>query len=190
MVRYEPYRAIVDASPRPAFVILPPRVGAFEKYLSDLHVPYRMESVQAFGVFTEIPESAIALVRRAQVLPLPAEAYRVVWLDAPRPLTVPAGQPLFVVVRFRNESRFLWSPAVHLGYTISPGGSAPGSAIASGRGTPNQWIGPGMSVEVPVTLAIPTAPGSYRLVYDLVFENVAWFADQGGLPCIVPMEVH
>lgn len=190
MVRYEPYRRIVDASPSPAFVILPPRERAFEKYLSELHVPYRRESVQAFGIFTAIPESVIALVHRAQALPLPAEAYRVAWLDVPRPATVPAGQPLSILVRVRNASPFLWSPAVHLGYTISPAGSAPDNAIASGSGYPNQWISPGMSVDVPVTLAIPPAPGSYRLVYDLVFENVAWFADRGGLPCIVPLEVH
>jgi hypothetical protein len=34
-------------------------------------------------------------------------------------------------------------------------------------------------VDIPIAVPAPTAPGRYRLKFDLVYEGVAWFEECG-----------
>ncbi len=169
---------------------VPQRARAFEEYLAELRLPYRRDDVEDFSIFTGLSDSALATIRRAQSLPVPLAAYRVEWLDVPNPGVVRAGTLVTTSVRVRNASNYLWSPAFHVGAMVRRQGSPPGENVSSARGLPDRWTNPGESIEVPVTIRAPSTPGLYQLVYDMVFENVAWFSDRGGMPHIVPLEVR
>jgi len=89
---------------------------------------------------------------------------------------------MFLSIGFRNASRFLWSPTVHVGYSVLGTGPRQGESLSSGRGLPDLWMAPGKSFEVPLILEMPAEPGEYRVMIDLVHEGVDWFHDRGGKP--------
>jgi len=60
----------------------------------------------------------------------------------------------------------------------------------AGRVIPQQAIAPGETVSLNIPLTAPAVAGNYDLEYDLVFENVSWFASHGSRPPTVPMRVH
>jgi hypothetical protein len=48
----------------------------------------------------------------------------------------------------------------------------------------------GETLTVDVSVPVNVAPGSYRLVFDIVEEGVTWLADMGILPPAVDVEVR
>lgn len=50
-------------------------------------------------------------------------------------------------------------------------------------------IAPGESADLELFVETPAAPGSYRLAVELVEEGVAWFADAGVPPLVLPVAV-
>jgi hypothetical protein len=51
-------------------------------------------------------------------------------------------------------------------------------------------LAPGESVELPLTLIAPDAPGHYTLKLDAVQEGVAWFSDMGSRILDLKIEVE
>jgi hypothetical protein len=67
------------------------------------------------------------------------------------------------------------------------------------RGNPIVWdgprtalaraVGPGEQIELELAVTAPRPPGPYRLAFDLVEENRFWFAEVGGTPLELEIEV-
>jgi hypothetical protein len=123
-------------------------------------------------------------------LPLPAEAYRVSWELGPHPTVLPAGREAIARVSFRNVSPCAWPQAVHLGFHWKPLEPGLPAIFEGGRAIPNRRIQPGERAEVEVSLKTPADPGRYLVEYDLVFEQVEWFATRGAATAQVAVRVQ
>jgi hypothetical protein len=66
-----------------------------------------------------------------------------------------------------------------------------GNAIVwDGPRTPlSHTVGPGETIELGLEVTAPRPPGAYRLAFDLVEENRFWFAEVGGTPLELDVEV-
>jgi len=118
-------------------------------------------------------------------------------VKAPEGPRLSGGEPLVAAVRARNNSGAVWLPhsafrgAVHLGVGLEE--------RPSGRKDPNYFranLTPGDGVpvrpgeEVAFEVRIPSpGPGSWKLTFDLVSEDVAWFASNGSRTVTLLLEV-
>lgn len=100
------------------------------------------------------------------------------------PLRLAPGEQRTIYVRVRNEGdeRWPWGldhpPLFRLGFRWHPGGT-------EGRAGFPCEVPPGEERIVPVALAAPEAPGTYRLELSVLLEGVRWF----GEPCLVEVGV-
>lgn len=114
---------------------------------------------------------------------LGGDVFAVDWGDVAVPARVRAGETFTVPVRLTNASRAPWVAAgaarVRLAYHWqTPAGEA---VVFDGERTELPLpVPPGAEVMVEQRIVAPAAPGRYRLVLDLVFEHVGWFADRDG----------
>ncbi|MEM1177357.1 MAG: hypothetical protein AAGM22_03360 [Acidobacteriota bacterium] len=109
------------------------------------------------------------------------------------PPTVTAGETFEALVRFGNESPEIWNDSGAARVRIShrwlrDDGAAPVEGPRTDVGAP---VAPGTELASWVTATAPAAPGDYHLAVDLVYENVAYFADRTGAGplCAVPVRV-
>jgi hypothetical protein len=100
------------------------------------------------------------------------------------PTTVRAGERGELEVVVTNRSDWPWSSNVNLpvllGARFEPldGSPPPRGARTALPGV----VKPGKTVTIGLPVDWPPTPGSYRLIVDLVMEDVAWFADRVGAP--------
>jgi O-antigen ligase len=107
------------------------------------------------------------------------------------PQAVRAGQPVQVRLIIQNTGTGLWPEggATRLGYDWFRSDGTQLRDLAGRVWLPRD-VGPGDSVELDVEIAVPRDPGSYRLVADMLVEQVAWFGSQGSMRLEIPVEVR
>lgn len=132
--------------------------------------------------------------------PLPPSACRVRWGSHTMSSAVAAKSNVLVSVTFYNIGDRTWpdmvlgtpgdrSTSVRLSHDWYPAGSDL-SVKAGIRSNLPHPVRPGQSATVVADLATPSAPGEYRLVFDLLQENVDWFTSKGATQLIVPVTVQ
>jgi hypothetical protein len=189
-VRYPEYLQEVARDPSTAIVVREPRADCLEAFLDEAGAVHRRVTSAPFTVFLDLPPSVLEFVRTKGALPLPDEAFRVAWGAAPQLREIRRGATSIAAVSFRNASPCAWPHAVHLGYRWNPRDPGLPYIRDAGRVVPQQAIAPGETVSLNVPLTAPAVAGNYDLEYDLVFENVTWFAWHGSRPPTVPMRVR
>jgi len=115
-------------------------------------------------------------------------------LDAPigreaEPVALPvqafAGSRTSLAVRVRNTGHLAWtseaSVPVFLAFRLTPLAPQAGGP-SEGRAPLAQPIPPGGVLDQAVSVDWPVVPGRYRLVVDLLQEDLAWFGDRLGQP--------
>ena len=118
--------------------------------------------------------------------------YRVSWEGHAFPAAVPAAARVRARVVFRNAGTEVWSGSVHAAlYFVREG-----SPLAEGRDAARRLllqrpVAPGQTVTLErFEVETPAQSGPYRLVFDLVNENVAWFSDRGAPRLTIPVRVE
>jgi hypothetical protein len=104
--------------------------------------------------------------------------------------TVNGGGELAVPITLHNTGSIAWRRAgerpTHLSYhwTFEPEDGAPPRLVQfeGARIDLPSDVEPGGAVDVVAVVRAPTAPGTYRLSWDLVQENVTWFSERGSAP--------
>ena len=191
LVRYEPALEEVNSSSSPALVLLDRRDRCMESFLRENRLPYQRSQVGSFGIYSHVPEQVLVPIRSGFGLPLPDEGHRVRWVEVPQTTRVPPGAARMVPVTFRNASPCRWRSSVHLGYHWTPFDAGRPPTFDSPRGfLPLGMLDPGETTTVALELRAPQVPGSYRLEYDLVQENVEWFSRRGGPTAAQRVEVR
>jgi hypothetical protein len=180
LVRYAPYRRAADADPNPAVVLLAPRDACYRRFLDQERLPYARASVGAYGVYSHLDPRSLVSLRSDRGLPLPADAYRVRWDRGPEIPSLTAGSSRPVEIRVTNAGPCVWPYSVHLSYHWWPLDPGVPPRFENARGYLPGPLYPGRAATIPVSLRAPARPGRYRLEYDLVHENVVWFAEKGG----------
>jgi glycosyltransferase involved in cell wall biosynthesis len=109
------------------------------------------------------------------------------------PAAMPAGSIEWIRVRLRNVGREAWSAytfrhvgEVRLAYWYGTNGEA--LRVGMGTALPAD-VPPGGTAEFDAMVRAPAEPGSYRLRWDLVAEEVAWFRDCQSPTVEVPLRV-
>jgi hypothetical protein len=104
----------------------------------------------------------------------------------PLPASVAAGGGATWHLRVTNRSGWTWTSTdpltVQVGVRYLPldgPSTAPAVEVRIPLARP---VRPGETLEVDVPIDAPPAPGRYRVVVDLVLEDVAWFGDRVGSP--------
>jgi hypothetical protein len=131
--------------------------------------------------------------------PLPREGFRVEWVSNTMPRRVKAGSTTPVSITFKNVGTAVWldlrstrnqppqAGAVRISYRWMPSGGPP--LGYQGRVNLAGPLSPGQSATLTVQVTAPSAPGAYRLQFDLVQELVAWFEGMDATRLIVPVRV-
>ena len=147
------------------------------------------------------PGPALFSSRRApHVQAMPDEGFRVEWVSNTMPGEVKAGSNPTVQVTFKNVGNAVWrdpgstgnqppqAGAVRLTYRWLPAAERP---CAYGQhvdlGSP---LAPGQSATLSVSVAVPSAPGAYRLQFDLVQELVVRFEAMDAPRLVIPVRVQ
>lgn len=133
-------------------------------------------AAQPAGGTTRVPErvSDAEIEARYQGLPFEEDDYRVVLEPVGDLPSMHAGEVVQVDVLVTNRGRRTLPPAglglfaVAVSYRWSPGGDGLRTSLP-------EALEPGEETRVPVAIAAPAEPGSYRLTLDLVHEHVRWF---------------
>jgi hypothetical protein len=109
------------------------------------------------------------------------------WLDrvGGAPVKAAAGQPVAIPTRVTNLSTRPFPAHASYGRRLVRLGAqlcaADGTLI--NRDYERAWLPehllPGATLEIPVTLKAPEAPGRYKLKFDLVSEGIDWFEQSG-----------
>lgn len=126
-------------------------------------------------------------------------AFHVRWSSSAQVLSGRAGQKLPVAVTMTNTGTVLWPDnatahprgdgryAVRLSYTWTAVGTSSNPHSGTRVNLPHP-VAPDASVTLPVEVQVPSTPGDYDLVFELVQEFVAWFADAGAE--VLRLRVH
>ena len=114
---------------------------------------------------------------------LDKDLYALDWVFARVPRQVKAGETFLVGVKLVNRSRETWpveaAARINLSYHWLDAAGKP--VVWEGERTPlPRAVPPGESVNARQTVKAPPTPGTYTLVLDPVFEQIAWFADKNG----------
>jgi hypothetical protein len=121
----------------------------------------------------------------ANGLPLPDMAFKARLSITNPPQVMRAGQPYVIRVNLSNDSKIVWpgrQPTWQ--YQITVGNrwlTQSGEMVSNvdGRAALLEDLAPGQTVELPLTVKAPDAPGEYLLQLDAIQEGVAWFGDRG-----------
>ena len=94
------------------------------------------------------------------------------------PLVAPqAGAVAQVHVELENAGTIAWRAGVNLAYHWLDDRDNP--IVWDGQRTPAPPLAPGESGTVAANVRAPIPPGPYRLAFDMVAENRAWFSELG-----------
>jgi hypothetical protein len=97
---------------------------------------------------------------------------------AARPAAAPqAGAVETVRVELENAGTVAWRPGVNLAYHWLDDRDNP--IVWDGERTPAPPLAPGERGVVEAKVRAPIPPGPYRLAFDMVAENRAWFSELG-----------
>ena len=120
------------------------------------------------------------------------------WLDriGRAPLKARAGEPLAITTRVTNLSARPFPAQASYGRRLV----RLGAQLCAEDGTlidrdyERAWLPShlqaGATVEIPVTVKAPQAPGRYRLKFDLVSEGIDWFEQSGSRPTMKDLIVE
>ncbi len=116
------------------------------------------------------------------------------------PAALPAGAEVELPVGVTNESQVTWRRQGYVGVNLASRwrqgiatdeGEEPGPRIApEGRRSLLPELAPGGFETVMLRVRAPDEPGDYTLEIDLVYEQVAWFEQRGGVPLRLPIRVE
>jgi hypothetical protein len=122
---------------------------------------------------------------------LTASYFRAAFIGHDMSGSVPAGTTVRVHLVIHNLGTGLWPKGgtTRLGYDWFRSDGTQLTELA-GRALLPRDVAPGESVEVDVEMPVPSAPGSYTLIVDMLVENVAWFAYRGSKRLEIPIEVR
>jgi hypothetical protein len=192
LVRHARLRAELDRDPAPAFLLCCEDLARFEAYLAREAVPHRVERVEGFSLFTGLPPAAVARLRSCYCIPESPAPGSIAWRSIAGPQELPAGGEGRYRVSFENRGPQPLSSNVHLSYHWRPRSRSDGSLApvlpvegartelpAAGK---EWWRRPWRQVTVDARVPVAVPPGDYALVFDLVDENVSWFAGYGIAP--------
>lgn len=192
LVRDAELRRRLDRNPSPAFLLCCEDLPRFEAYLARAAVPHRVERVEGFSLFTGLPPEAVAKLRACYCIPESPHPGDIAWLSIAGPGEVRAGSEGRYQVSFENRGPAPLSSNVHLSYHWVPGngllatagGAPPVEGVRTGLPAllHDWWRHPWRRVTVDARVSADVAPGTYALVFDLVDENVSWFAGYGIAP--------
>jgi len=102
------------------------------------------------------------------------------------PTEAVAGDEAAVEVRVVHRGDWPWEAEgplpVALGARLERLDPEPGGALTEFRAPLPRDVQPGQRVDATLRIRWPKEPGRYRLVVDLVLEEVAWFSERGGAP--------
>ncbi|MFW6182565.1 MAG: NBR1-Ig-like domain-containing protein [Chloroflexota bacterium] len=112
--------------------------------------------------------------------------------QAPQELTLEAGQTMTTTVTVRNEGLLTWADrgpnAVNVGGRWYLPGDSSSLAFVPRWSLP-ETVRPGESVTVEAPVRPPPQPGTYRLQWDLIQENVTWFSYKNGVRTMTSVTV-
>ena len=135
------------------------------------------------------------------VRPIDRSAASVKWTQPAFPREVPAGGTVPVSVTFTNTSGVAWpnsqdvdgqpsiASAVRLNYSWTRSDEKETNRKNGERLNLPQSVQPGETLTVPVAIRVPTEPGQYSLVIELLQELVFWFGDAGADKLVIPVRV-
>jgi len=187
VVRIPALRDRLDRVADPAFLLCCEDLPRFREWLARDAIPHREEPVAGFSLFTGLPPAAVAELRRCSCVPEARGKGAITWLSIDGPQRLTAGQEARYRVAFYNRGRRPLSSNVHVSYHwLRPDGSVAqfdGLRTSLPLYVDDWWRLPNWrTVETEVRVQAVTAPGDYVLAFDLVDENVNWFADLGNPP--------
>ncbi len=120
---------------------------------------------------------------------------RIELVDAPPRLALSTGQPASLELRVTNLGNTLWLA----GETSEHGCVGLGAHLTSAAGELLELdllrvalprpVAPGEQVTLRCALVAPTAPGRYRVLFDMVDEGIAWFEQRGSKPVSIELVV-
>jgi hypothetical protein len=147
-------------------------------------------------------QAAMAPAGAAPIPAQPPSFYRIAWGDVALPAALTAGGRSRLLVSFKNAGTGTWPDpemadpvthiprgAVRLGYRWLDAQGQVVSDYQTRTDLPRP-LRPGESISLPIEVAMPAAPGPYRLQLDLVHELVAWFEARGAARFEVPVTVQ
>jgi len=126
-----------------------------------------------------------AQTQPAKGLPLSDRAFKARLSVANMPDVMRAGQQYSIRVTLRNDSSVVWpgrQPTWQFQLTVGNRWLTEANAKVTdvdGRAALFQDLAPSESVEMPLNVTAPDAPGIYILQFDAIQEGVAWFGDRG-----------
>ncbi|MEX1253393.1 MAG: hypothetical protein WEE64_03550 [Dehalococcoidia bacterium] len=145
------------------------------------------------GASTWFSQQGAAALR----VPVTVQGPKVSWGSHTTPGTVTSNSLVPVNVTFTNTGLGTWlatgSGAVKLSYHWSSGACPWGTtAVWNGRRVSlPEDVSNGETVNgLPISVQVPSAPGQYCLVYDLVQGASTWFSQQGAAALRVPVTVQ
>lgn len=145
--------------------------------------PYRVRAMR-FAVETADGRPAKLRLRYLGREKLPEEGFGRDVTRAILPERVPAGGALRIPVALANTGAWPWRGdavlPVSLGMRFAPLDA--GGAESEARASLPHAVPPGGRLEMVAEFAAPERPGRYRATFDLVLEDVAWFASRLGAP--------
>ncbi len=190
LVRDAELRQRLDRNPSPAFLLCCEDLVRFDAYLARAAVPHRVETVEGFALFTALSPATLAALRGCYCIPESPRPGDIAWRSIAGPATLRAGAEGRYLVSFENRGRQPLSSNVHLSYHWVTVPGAPGNGGAPVEGlrselppfTGDWWRYPWRQITVDARVPAEAPPGDYALVFDLVDENVSWFAGYGLSP--------
>lgn len=108
------------------------------------------------------------------------------WGDAPR-VQPGAGTRSSVALELQNAGSVPWRDGTFVAYHWLDDRSNP--IVWDGVRTPAPPLEPGQSATVDVAVRAPIPPGRYRLAFDMVAEQRAWFSELGSTMLTVDVDV-
>jgi len=133
---------------------------------------------------------------RARLAGIPDSPYRVSWGQHATPFSLDPGQRREVELTLRNAGSGPWDPATgkfayRLGYHWydqqgKPAAQPPSEDL---RTYLPKVLAPGEEAKIKAALAAPQAKGQFTLAWDMVREGTTWFANAGGDPLEVAVQV-
>jgi hypothetical protein len=195
LVRDAELRQRLDETPSPAFLLCCEDLLRFDAYLARAAIPHQVERVEGFALFTGLPPAALAGLRACYCIPESPRPGDITWRSIAGPAALRAGATGHYRVSFENHGRQPLSSNVHLSYhwvlengVLENGVPEQGGPPAEGLRTNlppftgGWWRYPWRQITEDVQVPADVPPGDYALVFDLVDENVSWFAGYGLSP--------
>ena len=99
-----------------------------------------------------------------------------------------AGALSHVRVELQNDGAMRWGDGINVAYHWLDSRNNP--IVWDGVRTTAPALAPGERAAVEVAVRGPIPPGPYRLAFDLVAENRAWFSELGSAPLALDVDVR